>query len=103
MFAAPWFLVGGLIAVVALTVVHLMHRRRFRIVRWAAMDFLLQAARRSRRRGGEQHDDVAALAHGSACDRSCAGSGGLCAAAPFEPLRSPDDALLDAQIGRAHV
>lgn len=49
MFAAPWFLAGGLITVVALTVVHLMHRRRYRIVRWAAMDFLLQAARRSRR------------------------------------------------------
>ncbi len=49
MFAAPWFLVGGLITVVALTVVHLMHRRRYRVVRWAAMDFLMQAARRSRR------------------------------------------------------
>jgi len=49
MFAAPWFLVGGLIAVAALTAVHLMHRRRYRVVRWAAMDFLLQAVRRSRR------------------------------------------------------
>lgn len=49
MFAAPWFLVGGLIAVAGLTVVHLMHRRRYRVVRWAAMDFLLQAVRHSRR------------------------------------------------------
>lgn len=49
MFAAPWFLAGGLITVAGLTVIHLMHRRRYRVVRWAAMDFLLQAVRRSRR------------------------------------------------------
>ncbi|GAB4129861.1 hypothetical protein JCM17478_17440 [Thermopirellula anaerolimosa] len=49
MFVAPWFLAGGLIAVAGLTVVHLMHRRRYRVVHWAAMDFLLQAVRRSRR------------------------------------------------------
>ncbi len=49
MFAAPWFLFGGLIALAGLTAVHLMHRRHYRVVHWAAMEFLLQAAQRNRR------------------------------------------------------
>ncbi len=49
MWLAPWFLVGGLLASVGVVIIHLMHRRRYRVVHWAAMDFLLQASRRSRR------------------------------------------------------
>lgn len=49
MFSAPWFLLGGGVAAAAVVVIHLLHRRRFRVVHWAAMQFLFQAARRSRR------------------------------------------------------
>lgn len=49
MFSAPWFILGGGVAAAAVVVIHILHRRRFRVVRWAAMQFLFQAARRSRR------------------------------------------------------
>lgn len=49
MFVAPWFILGGVAAAAGVILIHLLHRRRFRVVHWAAMEFLLQAARRSRR------------------------------------------------------
>ncbi|MBC7351188.1 MAG: BatA domain-containing protein, partial [Thermogutta sp.] len=49
MFVAPWFILGGMLAAAGVVLIHLLHRRRFRVVHWAAMEFLLQAARRSRR------------------------------------------------------
>jgi len=49
MWLAPWFLIGGLLASLGVVLIHLMHRRRYRIVHWAAMEFLLQASRRNRR------------------------------------------------------
>lgn len=49
MWLAPWFLLGGLLASLGVVLIHLMHRRRYRIVPWAAMEFLLQASRRNRR------------------------------------------------------
>jgi uncharacterized membrane protein len=41
-----WFALGGLIPVI----IHLLHRQKFRRVRWAAMEFLLAALQRTRRR-----------------------------------------------------
>lgn len=49
MFLAPWFALAGLIAAAGPLIIHLMNRRRFRVVQWAAMEFLRQAVRRSRR------------------------------------------------------
>ena len=40
---------AGLAAASAPVIIHLLNRRRFRVVEWAAMDFLLDASRRSRR------------------------------------------------------
>ncbi|GAB6166579.1 hypothetical protein JCM19992_25790 [Thermostilla marina] len=49
MFLSPWFLAAGAVAAAGPIIIHLMHRRRYRVVEWAAMDFLLQATRRNRR------------------------------------------------------
>jgi len=48
-FAAWPFAVAGLIAAIGPFVIHLLNRRRFRIVDWAAMDFLREALERNRR------------------------------------------------------
>ncbi len=45
----PALALGGA-AVASPILIHLLSRRRFRVVRWAAMDFLLAAYRRNRRR-----------------------------------------------------
>lgn len=45
----PWMAVGTA-AVASPILIHILSRRRFRRVRWAAMDFLLEAQRRNRRR-----------------------------------------------------
>ncbi len=50
----PWLLAGGA-AVAAPILIHLLSRRRFRIVDWAAMDFLLDADKRNRRRIRLEH------------------------------------------------
>lgn len=44
-----WFAVAGLAAAAGPVIIHLLNRRRFRVVHWAAMDFLLEAVVRSRR------------------------------------------------------
>ncbi len=49
MFLAPWFAIAGLVAAAGPIAIHLLNRRRYRVVEWAAMDFLRQAVRRSRR------------------------------------------------------
>lgn len=49
MFISPWFAVAGLIAASGPVIIHLLNRRRFKIVHWAAMDFLREAVHRSRR------------------------------------------------------
>ncbi len=46
----PLLFVGGLIAIAAPVIIHLLNRRRFKRVDWAAMDFLVQAQRINRRR-----------------------------------------------------
>lgn len=54
LFAHPWLLWGlGLVSVPI--VIHLLNRRRFQVVRWAAMEFLLQANRKNRRRVRLEH------------------------------------------------
>ena len=49
MFLAPWFAIAGLAAAAGPVVIHLFSRRRFRVVHWAAMDFLREAMAHSRR------------------------------------------------------
>lgn len=46
---AEWFAIGGLVAAAAPIVIHLLNRRRFRTIDWAAMEFLRAALRRNRR------------------------------------------------------
>ncbi len=45
----PWLLAGSALVGVPI-LIHLLNKRRFRIVRWAAMDLLLKAEQRNRRR-----------------------------------------------------
>jgi hypothetical protein len=49
-FITPWLATAGAAAVAAPILIHLLARRRFRRIRWAAMDFLIDAERRNRRR-----------------------------------------------------
>lgn len=44
--ALLWFGLGGLIPII----IHLLHRQRYQRVRWAAMEFLLRAMRKTQRR-----------------------------------------------------
>lgn len=46
----PGFLVAGLLLASIPIIIHILNRRRFKIVNWAAMEFLLQALRKNRRR-----------------------------------------------------
>ncbi len=46
----PGLLYGGAAAMAVPILIHLLNRRRYRRVRWAAMDFLMEAHRRNRRR-----------------------------------------------------
>lgn len=48
-FAAGWFAIAGAIAAAAPFVIHLLNRRRYRVVQWAAMDLLRESITRSRR------------------------------------------------------
>src|SRR5262245_20029121 len=43
------FAIAGAIAAAGPVIIHLLNRRRYRVVQWAAMDFLLEALRRNRR------------------------------------------------------
>jgi len=49
-FVSPALFYGGAAAVAAPILIHLLARRRFKRIRWAAMDFLIDAERRNRRR-----------------------------------------------------
>jgi len=49
MFLAPWFVLAGLVAAAGPVLIHLLNRRRFKVVPWAAMDFLREAIVHSRR------------------------------------------------------
>lgn len=47
---SPWLLGLGALLVSIPIIIHLLNRRRFRTIDWAAMDFLLEAERKNRRR-----------------------------------------------------
>jgi len=49
-FVAPWLFAAGAAATSVPIIIHLLNKRKFRIVIWAAMDFLLAAQRRNARR-----------------------------------------------------
>lgn len=46
----PWLLVGGVLAIALPVLIHLLNKRKFRVVDWAAMEFLLDADKKNRRR-----------------------------------------------------
>ena len=48
-FTYTWFAIAGLAAAAGPVLIHLLNRRRYRVVSWAAMDFLRQAVHRSRK------------------------------------------------------
>ena len=48
-FLYPWLAIAGAAAAAVPVIVHLLNRRRFHVVQWAAMDFLREALTRSRR------------------------------------------------------
>src|SRR5439155_20171739 len=50
LFANPAYLVAGGALVSSPIIIHLINRMRFKRLRWAAMEFLLKAQKRSRRR-----------------------------------------------------
>src|SRR6266498_5680009 len=50
LFANPAYLVAGGALVSSPIIIHLVNRMRFKRMRWAAMEFLLKAQKRSRRR-----------------------------------------------------
>lgn len=47
-FGAPLFALAGILAAAGPVIVHLLNRRRFRVVAWGAMEFLRQAVQRQR-------------------------------------------------------
>src|SRR5262249_61315724 len=49
-FANPAYLVAGVALISSPIIIHLINRMRFKRVRWAAMEFLLKAQKKSRRR-----------------------------------------------------
>lgn len=49
-FTNPWLFAAGAAAVSVPIIIHLLNKRRFKVVDWAAMDFLLDADKKNRRR-----------------------------------------------------
>src|SRR3954471_6048742 len=49
-FVTPAFVGAGALLVSVPIIIHLLNRRRFKTVEWAAMEFLLRALRKNRRR-----------------------------------------------------
>ena len=64
-FLAASFAVAGAVAAAGPVVIHLLNRRRYRVVEWAAMDFLRQALQRNRKM--LQLRDLLLLAIRTAC------------------------------------
>lgn len=46
----PWLFIAGAIAIALPILIHLLNKRKFKVVDWAAMDFLLDADKKNRRR-----------------------------------------------------
>src|SRR5436190_6570160 len=51
----PGLFVAGAVAILLPILIHLLNRRKFRVVDWAAMEFLLDADKRNRRRIRLEH------------------------------------------------
>src|SRR5207302_6450627 len=49
-FVTPAFALAGLLLASVPIIIHILNRRRYRIINWAAMDFLLRAMKKNRRR-----------------------------------------------------
>ena len=49
-FVTPAFFVAGVLLAAIPIIIHILNRRRFKTVTWAAMDYLLRAMRKNRRR-----------------------------------------------------
>src|SRR5438045_9100998 len=49
-FITPAFFAAGLLLASVPIIIHILNRRRFKTVNWAAMEFLLRALKRNRRR-----------------------------------------------------
>src|SRR3979411_94396 len=49
-FITPWFFACGEVLTSIPIIIHILNRRRFKVVSWAAMEYLLQAMRKNRRR-----------------------------------------------------
>src|SRR5215218_37227 len=49
-FATPAFALAGALLASIPIIIHFLNRRRFKVVKWAAMEYLLQAMRKNRRR-----------------------------------------------------
>src|SRR5258708_27169257 len=49
-FVAPAFVIGGILLTGIPILIHILNRRHFKVVNWAAMEFLLRAMRKNRRR-----------------------------------------------------
>jgi len=49
-FVTPAFFAAGILLAAIPIIIHILNRRRFKTVRWAAMEYLLQAMRKNRRR-----------------------------------------------------
>src|SRR4051812_21758909 len=54
-FVSPWFAVAGTVLASIPIIIHILNRRRFKTVRWAAMEYLLQAMRKNRRKLKFEH------------------------------------------------
>src|SRR5690242_799023 len=49
-FVTPAFFAAGILLAAIPIIIHILNRRRYKTVQWAAMEFLLRAMRKNRRR-----------------------------------------------------
>ena len=49
-FVNPWSMLAGVLLISSPIIIHLINRIRFKRVKWAAMEFLLKAQKRVRRK-----------------------------------------------------
>src|SRR6516225_5922120 len=49
-FTHPWYMAAGGALISSPILIHLINRMRFKIIRWAAMEFLLKSQKRNQRR-----------------------------------------------------
>src|SRR6202790_4825622 len=50
LFLNPAYMIAGAALISAPIIIHLIHRMRYKRIRWAAMEFLLKSQKRNRRR-----------------------------------------------------